>query len=294
MDTHLLEAFLAVAETGSFSGAAEKMHLTQPAISKRIALLEAELDCRLFDRISRSISLTEAGGALLPRAEQILRELYETRQAIQDLSGQIGGELRLAISHHIGLHRLPPLLRRFAGNHPGVAVNVDFMDSEIAYDAILHGKFEVAVITLAPEQHPRIMATTVWRDPLQLVVACDHMLAGAENINLQELLRYPAILPGSNTYTGRMIQSSFEEQGYSLNAAMATNYLETIKMMVSVGLGWSMLPETMIDASLTKVNIQGLALARNLGFIHHREKTLSNAARAFIELLRKAIGAGSA
>ncbi len=89
MDTQLLEAFLAVAETGSFSAAAERVHITQPAISKRIAQLEGILGRRLFDRISRTISLTEAGRALLPRAERILLELRATRQAIQDLSGHV-------------------------------------------------------------------------------------------------------------------------------------------------------------------------------------------------------------
>src|SRR5690606_10701314 len=149
MDTQLIQAFLAVVETGSFSGAAERMHVTQPAISKRIALLEEHLNCRLFDRISRTIYLTEAGQELLPRAERILLEMTETRQAIQDLSGNIAGNLRLAISHHIGLHRLPPVLKQFANLNPEVTLAVDFMDSEIAYDGVLHGRFEVAVITLA-------------------------------------------------------------------------------------------------------------------------------------------------
>ncbi len=287
MDTQLLEAFLSVAETGSFSGAADKMHLTQPAISKRIAQLESDLGNRLFDRISRTVNLTEAGQALLPRAESILRLIQETRQAIQDLSGQIAGDLRLAISHHIGLHRLPPVLKTFASEHPGVAVNVDFMDSEVAYDAILHGKFEVAVITLAPDDHPGILATTIWEDPLIPVVAGDHPLAQFPVTSLGEFCRYSAILPGSNTYTGRMILKLFEQEGLALNASMATNYLETIKMMVSVGLGWSMLPETMIDDNLARVQCAGLKLSRSLGFIHHREKTLSNAARAFIDLLMK-------
>ncbi|KJS08921.1 MAG: LysR family transcriptional regulator [Gammaproteobacteria bacterium BRH_c0] len=285
MDTQLLQAFLAVVETGSFSGAAERMHVTQPAISKRIALLEEHLNCRLFDRISRTIYLTEAGQELLPRAERILREMTETRQAIQDLSGNIAGNLRLAISHHIGLHRLPPVLKQFANLNPEVTLAVDFMDSEIAYDGVLHGRFEVAVITLAPEPHPGIFAQRIWADPLKPMVAQDHPLAAKDRVDISDLSQFHAILPGPDTYTGRMIKRLFDEQGYPFSAMMATNYLETIKMLVSVGLGWSILPVTMADDSLRLLDCEGLALSRDLGFIHHREKTLSNAAHAFISLL---------
>ncbi len=287
MDTQLLEAFIAVAETGSFSSAAERVHVTQPAISKRIAQLEEHLGCRLFDRISRTVHLTEAGRALLPRAQRIQQEITETRQAIHDLSGEVSGNLRIAISHHIGLHRLPPVLKRFAGLNPEVSLAVDFMDSEVAYDGVIHGHFEVAVITLAPEPHPRVHAETIWPDPLLPMVSSDHPLARQARVTIADLSRYPAVLPGPDTYTGRMIKKLFDEQGYSFSAMMATNYLETIKMLVSVGLGWSILPATMADSSLKTLQCQGIELSRELGYIHHRDKTLSNAARAFIGLLEE-------
>ncbi|MAK74254.1 MAG: LysR family transcriptional regulator, partial [Pseudomonadales bacterium] len=91
MDTANLQAFLAVAETGSFSRAAEQLHLTQPAVSKRIAMLEQQLDARLFDRIGRHVSLTEAGMALKPRAEQVLSLLNDTRRALSNLSSEVSG-----------------------------------------------------------------------------------------------------------------------------------------------------------------------------------------------------------
>lgn len=289
MDTQLLEAFLAVADARSFSAAADRIHLTQPAVSKRIAQLEEQLACRLFDRIARNVKLTDAGHALLPRARAILQDVADTRQLIRDLSGGISGQLRIAISHHIGLHRLPPVLKAFASRHPEVTLSAEFMDSEVAYGAIVQGRLEVAVITLAPEPHPRILARAIWPDPLQLVVAPDHHLAQqGGNVSLAQLGQYPAILPGLGTYTGRMIEALFEQHGQRLNATMATNYLETIKMMVSVGLGWSLLPATLVDASLWPLQCPGLALSRQLGYIHHRERTLSNAARAFISLLDEA------
>ena len=97
MDLANLNAFLAIAETGSFSEAGERLHLTQPAVSKRIAGLEQQLGVRLFDRLGREIGLTEAGRALLPRAYQILNVLDDTRRALTNLSGEVSGRLVLAI-----------------------------------------------------------------------------------------------------------------------------------------------------------------------------------------------------
>ena len=151
MDLANLNAFIAIAETGSFSGAAERLFLTQPAISKRIASIEQQLKLRLFDRLGREVSLTEAGRALLPRAYQILNVLDDTRRALNNLNGEVSGRLTLATSHHIGLHRLPPLLREFTRTYPKVALDIQFLDSEVAYEEILHGRAELAVITLAPE-----------------------------------------------------------------------------------------------------------------------------------------------
>ena len=285
MDTQLLDAFIAVVETGSFSAAAERIHLTQPAISKRIALLEEQFNCRLFDRIARSVSLTEAGTALLPKARNILLSVEETHQIIRDLSGAIAGNLRLAISHHIGLHRLPPVLKAFTARYPQVNIDIDFMESEIAYEAVRQGRFEIAIITLAPEEHPRLFAHALWEDPLQLLTATDHPLGKIKALHLEQLSTYPAILPDLSTYTGRKIKQFFEQRNTQLSTSIATNYLETIKMMVSVGLGWSMLPATMKDKSLIQLHCEGLELTRTLGYIHHQNRSLSNAAQAFIQLL---------
>lgn len=96
MDLTSLNTFLAIAESGSFSEAGERLHLTQPAVSKRIAALESQLGVRLFDRVGREVSLTEAGRALLPRAYQILNVLDDTRRALTNLSGEVSGRLVLA------------------------------------------------------------------------------------------------------------------------------------------------------------------------------------------------------
>jgi len=285
MDLANLTAFIAIAETGSFSGAAERLFLTQPAISKRIAGLEQQLDVRLFDRLGREVTLTEAGRALLPRAYQILNVLDDTRRALTNLNGAVSGRLTLATSHHIGLHRLPPLLRAFTREHPAVALDIQFMDSEQAYDEILHGRAEIAVITLAPEPHHLVKAVPVWDDALDFVAAPEHPLASNQAVSLADVARHPAVFPGGNTFTHHIVQRLFESQGLTPNIAMSTNYLETIKMMVSIGLAWSVLPRTMLDEQVAPIALPGIQLSRQLGYILHTERTLSNAAKAFMALL---------
>ena len=114
MDIQSIRSFLKVNETGSFSRAAEALFITQPAISKRIASLEQSLGTALFDRIGKSVQLTAAGQALLPTYRRILEEIDESHRIISNLRETTSGHLKLATSHHIGLHRLPPVLKKFS------------------------------------------------------------------------------------------------------------------------------------------------------------------------------------
>jgi DNA-binding transcriptional LysR family regulator len=287
MDTLQITAFIAVAEASSFTLAAERLHLTQPAISKRINLLEQFLGNRLFDRIGKQIKLTEAGQILLPHAKKILREIEDTRNAVQNLSQSVSGRLTLASSHHIGLHRLPPVLKQYSEQYAEVSIDISFQDSEKAYEQISHGEIELAVVTLANMRKEKIVSHTLWEDELCIMTSQNHPLTKYKQVTLNDLLDFPAILPGGNTFTRQLIEEIFQDEKLKLEVEMSTNYLETIKMMVSVGMAWSVLPLTMHDNSVRVLPIKNFILKRQLGYIFHQEHTLSNAATAFIECLNK-------
>jgi DNA-binding transcriptional LysR family regulator len=282
VDTQNLRAFLMVAEHASFSAAAEQLHLTQPAVSKRVATLEQQLDAALFDRIGRRVSLTEAGAALLPHAQSIWLSLARAEQSVHDIAGGVAGRLKLGTSHHIGLHRLPPVLGRFSEAYPEVKLDIDFMDSEQAYEAIMRGSVELAVVTLAPETDSSMLAQPVWQDPLEFMASENHPLCKRDSVSLAELSEHPVILPGLNTYTGQIAKRLFDQQGLKLEVAMSTNYLETIRMMASIGLGWTILPRSMLAPPLQAIAVPIATPQRVLGYIYHRGRSLSNAARAFI------------
>jgi DNA-binding transcriptional LysR family regulator len=287
MELDNLKAFLIVAETGSFSRAAEKLFLTQPAISKRISSLESELDTRLFDRIGHRINLTEAGKSLLPRAQRILIEVEDSRRAVANLTGSVSGPLSIGTSHHIGLHRLPPVLREFTQVYPQVHLNIEFMDSEAACNSVLHGELELGIVTLPLENDPSLRLLPIWHDPLAIVVAPGHPLSKKKKIEARQLSEYPSVLPSSGTFTREVLERTLKPLGVELHTGMATNYLETIKMLVSVGLGWSVLPCSMLDKDLKVINVKGLEMQRTLGAVMHVERTLSNAALALVRMLEQ-------
>lgn len=286
MDIASLQAFVIVADTGSFSKASDKLYLTQPAISKRIASLETELNTRVFDRIGRQISLTEAGQALLPRARRILQEVEDSRRTLQNLSGNITGPLHIGTSHHIGLHRLPPVLRAYTKKFPDVELDIQFMDSEQACRAVEHGELEMGIVTLPLHRSAALLAQVIWPDPLSIVIGKTHPLASHGKVTLQQLVEHKAILPAHGTFTREIIEQTFAKQHLQVNIGLVTNYLETIKMMVSIGLGWSVLPDSMLSKDIKAIRLRGLQMQRELGIVWHGGRTLSNAAVAMQKLLR--------
>lgn len=285
MELDNLKAFLRVSELGSFSRAAEQLFITQPAVSKRISALETALNMQLFDRIGHTITLTEAGRALMPRAHRILLEVEDCKRAVSNLSATITGTLQMGTSHHIGLHRLPPVLRRFTRDNPAVHPHIQFMDSEEVCQAVVHGDLELGIVTLPLSPSRVLDLKPVWHDPLVIVASRDHPFIKARNINLQALSEHTAILPATGTFTREVLERTLLPFNIELNVGMSTNYLETIKMLVSVGLGWSVLPESMLDKSVCQVKVKNLSMQRTLGVVTHIERTLSNPARALIAAL---------
>lgn len=285
MDTQNLSAFIAIAESGSFTQAAESLHLSQPAVSKRIGALEEQIGQPLFDRVGRRVSLTDAGRTLLPYARKVLQDLEDGRRALSHLHEKVAGRLSIGTSHHIGLHRLPPVLRAFTQQYPEVDLDLHFMDSEVACQAVLAGKLELGIVTLPTQPLAQLEMRPVWDDPLSVVVAPEHPLARRRGVRLPDLAAHPAVLPDAATYTHRIVTRALQQHGLTPRIRMATNYLETLKMLVAIGLGWSVLPDSMIDGTIRRLAIPQLQLHRELGAVWHERRTLSGAATALLACL---------
>lgn len=284
MDLPALIAFLEVARYQSFSLAAEALFMSQPAISKRISALELELGTTLFNRINRQVTLTEAGRALLPRVQALRTELEDIRRLASNLSGDVQGRLTMGTSHHIGLHRLPPALSAFNQRYPAVQLDLRFVASEQACQAVERGELELAIATLPNQLPEQLQAQVIWTDQLHIVTSPNQPLSRLGRIALEALVQYRCVLPSKDTYTYQIISQALGKLENQLAVYVSTNYLETLKMLVSAGFGWSLLPDTLLDEKLAIVDTP-LQLQRELGVITHRKRTLSNAARGMLGIL---------
>lgn len=283
MDIQTLNAFIEVARLQSFSKAAEVLFVTQPAISKRITTLETELGTILFNRINRRVTLTEAGRVLLPKAQNLRNELSDIRRLASNLSTTVAGELVMGTSHHIGLHRLPPILKTFNKNFPEVRLDLRFVSSEEACAGVEQGDLELAIVTLPSTLPDQLQAQPIWLDSLSVVVSPEHVLTQQGFCNINTLAQYRCVLPGIDTHTYYIIEQAFAIEHQVLDVYISTNYLETLKMLVVAGLGWSLLPNTLIDQSVVVLNTP-LKLNRSLGIITHKKRALSYAAKQLIQL----------
>jgi len=275
LDINNLKAFIEVADKKSFSRSAESLHLTQPAVSKRIAALETELSARLFDRIGRTVHLTEAGRVLLPSARQISAELARIEDVICNLGKNISGKLSMGTSHQIGLHRLPPFLKRFRHTYPEVDIDIRFGNSSNALESVENGELEMALCATSGDIAPKLREIDVWKENLVFVVAPDHPLAKEDNVDLSLLVKCPAVLPEQPSITRQTVESHL----------LSLDDLETMKMMVAIGLGWGCMPDDMIDDSVTVIDVEDVLLQRRISLVRHNDRTLSRAAQAFMETL---------
>ena len=286
MDLPALIAFIEVARYQSFSLAAEALFMSQPAISKRISALELELGTTLFNRINRQVTLTEAGRALLPRVQALRTELEDIRRLASNLSGDVQGKLTMGTSHHIGLHRLPPALNAFNQRYPAVQLDLRFVASEQACQAVERGELELAIATLPNQLPEQLQAQVIWTDQLHIVTSPNQPLSRLGHIALEALVQHRCVLPSKDTYTYQIISQALGKLENQLAVYVSTNYLETLKMLVSAGFGWSLLPDTLLDEKLAIVDTP-LQFQRELGVITHRKRTLSNAARGMLGILEE-------
>ena len=161
------------------------------------------------------------------------------------------------------------------------------MDSEDAYVTVANNEIELAIVTLPEHRDERLDCEPIWVDRLVVVLANDHPLADASDITPQLLLQHAAILPSIGTFTRKIINNLFAGDEDRLNIILETNFLETIKVMVSANLGWSILPESMADSTLVSHPLKGLDIRRSLGIVTRNKRTLSLSSSAMIELLRR-------
>jgi len=285
MNLAAFDAFVKVMETGSISIAAEHLFITQPAVTKRIHSLEDYFGVKLFESAGRGIQPTHAAHSLLPKVKMWLNELGEIHHTLSHEQAHVQGRLKIGTSHHIGLHHLAEPLKRFVQQFPQVTLDVHFVDSEQAHEQVLAGELELAFLTLPPRGDDRLNYLTIWHDPLVFVAAPFHALAQQQQLHLEDLIAYPSLLPAAHTYTSQIMLAEFARKGLKPQISMGNNPLESIRMLVSIGLGWSVLPKTLLNHELVQLDLN-LKLNRQLGMVWHPARIQSKAAAQLIQMMQ--------
>ena len=279
-----LRIFIALAETQSFTLAADRLFLTQSAISKRLHHLEHQLGIALIDRQQRPWQLTAAGQRLLPLAKQNLAFIAGIEHNLKVLEAAPLGTLDLAISHHLSLYRLPLIIKAYQKRYPKVRLNLAFLTSDEVHHQVSIKQYELGFATLKSARPNRLDYHPLWDDEL-IFVGSRHLSWTTAIQTLESLCKRPAVLPQTSSLYFQMVNQLFLAKGCNITEVFPANYLETVRSMVGVGFGWSVLPNAMLDQRLIPLKLlDAYQLNRSLGALARKHKTLSPAAQAFLNL----------
>ncbi|MGA7933519.1 MAG: LysR family transcriptional regulator [Kovacikia sp.] len=247
-----LQAFVVVAETGSFQQAAQRCGVTQSAISRQIQALEADLGVSLFHRTTQA-KLTVAGSCLLPRAKKICQEWQNATQDIADLVAGKQPELCVAAIHSLCAHYLPPILQSFCQDFPQVQLRVTALGSDRALKVLKDGLVDVALV-----MNNRFLTTSsemvvevLFDEPIRVLAAATHPLASYESVPWAELTKYPQVVFKDGYGMQRIVQEQFERHGGSLRAALELNTPDAFRGVVRQGELIALLPETALVEAYT-------------------------------------------
>jgi DNA-binding transcriptional LysR family regulator len=287
MDLRQLEIIRAIADTGSFTAAGEKLHVSQSAISRQILLLEEELGEPVFHRIGRRIRITPAGESLLQLSNRVFQDLQETVSEISDKQESLRGTMRLVGGMTVCLYVFPALLAEVRREHPNLDLKITVGSAERSIAMLRSGAGDLGLITLPVEAND-LVSVPVLREELLLVTYPTHPLARKRQVTPLDLNRQPFILFESGSITRRIVDQFFMRERIEAEIVMETENVEIIKAMVRHGIGISIIPwQAAADDVRTKqlfcTRIAGQSLHRETGWLYPK---MSRLPRTVTEVIR--------
>ena len=285
------EVFLAVARAKSFRRAAETLHLSQPALSQHVAELERELGARLFDRLGRSVALTEAGRILEDHALRVFATLAGAREAISELSGLKRGSLLVGASTTPGIYVLPAVIATFQQQYPGISLNLQIGNSAVIEARIRANELDLGVVGgHALRSGEECLAAGVL-DELILIVPPTHPWARRREVAPALLADQRLLVREDGSATRQVAERALLQAGVRIAASMELGHTEAIKQGVIAGLGVALVSFHAVrgevgSGRLCGLRLKGLRIGRHFHVIHNEARALGPSVRAFIELLQ--------
>jgi DNA-binding transcriptional LysR family regulator len=287
MDFEQLRTFQQVCRLSSFSRAAEKLGVTQPAISAQIRSLEKEVGARLFDRDGGKVTFTAAGRLFEPFVDHCLQCQSHIILAVNDLYRSARGEVSVSCSEATSLYILPPVFAHYKKLYTRVNLNIVRSEHARSLEAVLNRDVDFAIASL-PIKDARLVVQPIHRDDIVLVVGPTHPLAMRDVIKLDEMIQFP-MLQLKHGRQRTQLNNFFQHHEVQPRIAMELDSSELLKRLICAELGMGFLPHANVlddehSGLLKIVKVEGMRLHRELALIYRKDKTLTRAAQAFLEI----------
>lgn len=298
MELRQLTTFRTIAQAGSFSRAATALNYAQSTVSAQIQSLEEELGVSLFDRLGKTVVLTDAGQTLLGYAEKILNLADEARTTVA--SGDVlTGSLTISAAETLCAYRMPAILREFRQRYPQVEVTLRLNPEGNLEQALRDGAMDVAFIMGEPFQASNLTVRSLATEPLLILAPPDHSLAAAETVSFADLQDEPVILTERTCLYRRMFLRALRTAGVQPATIMEFHSIEAIKQSVMVGLGLTLLPLLAVKSEiahnkLVPLNWIGRDFEVVIQMVWHKDKWLSPALQAFLGVVEDVLVTGEA
>ena len=292
MEVHQLRYFVAVAEEGGFSLAAERVRVAQPSLSQQIQKLEAEVGQPLFDRLARGATLTEAGQKLLPFARRILTDLGDAQRSVDECRQQAAGTVALGIIPTVAPYIIRPLLRACAAEHPQIDLHVHEDVTERLVRALEQGEMDLAVVSTC--RAAAGMRREFWqREPLLLMVPLDHPETRKKRPSLRALRDENFLSLHESHCLSQQIETWCRRHGITRRTTQPALQLATVAAMVAAGQGVSLLPAMAARDEPARgcafLSLHEAAPEREINALRHPARFQSRAAVAVAALARRVV-----
>jgi DNA-binding transcriptional LysR family regulator len=290
MQIESLKVFCDLAETESFTKAAQINNVTQSAVSQQISSLEKQFKSLLIERSKKKFRLTREGQVLYEYSKQMIQTYDSLHSRLQELKDIISGTIRVATIYSIGLHDLPPYLKKFLKSFPTVNVHVEYRRANQVYEDVLGNVVDLGLVAY-PTKDNKLEMVPLRKDTLVLICHPQHPLAKSKTVKLAQLAGQKFIGFEPDIPTRKAIDRILKDENVEVQNVMEFDNIETVKRAVEIEAGISIVPQGTITQEVAKqtlaeVKIEGLELYRPLAAIYKKNKVLSPAMKQFLSILK--------
>jgi DNA-binding transcriptional LysR family regulator len=293
MQVESFKVFRDLVESRSFSKAASLNFITQSAVSQQIRAMEERFHVPLIERSNKRFGLTREGEALYETSKQIVFQFDSLQHHLSEMRNVVSGNIRLSTVYSIGLHELPPYLKKFLREFPGVNIHVEYRRSNQVYDEVTEGTSDLGLVAF-PVQKKTLKVEPFRKDRLVVICVPGHVMAREGEIIVERLKKEKFIGFEPDIPTRKAVDKIFRDAGLEINPVMEFDNIETVKRAVEIGAGVSIVPRATVEqevgnGTLCAVEFKGQPYYRPLGIIYKSGRVLSPAMKRFLKTLKEAI-----